>query len=62
MQYDFETLIDRRPAGAEKWNMMVRKKPEVRGDVVPLSVADMEFPIAPEIQEALVAYIQQQIP
>ena len=62
MRYDFETLIDRRPAGAEKWNMMVRKKPEVCGDVVPLSVADMEFSIAPEIQEALMAYIQQQIP
>ena len=25
MQYDFETVVDRREAGAEKWEMIRRK-------------------------------------
>ncbi len=60
--YDFDTLINRRGAGAAKWEMMYREKPEVDVGIVPLSVADMEFPAAPEIRMALKAYIDGQIP
>ena len=61
--YDFDTLIDRGSfGGAAKWNMMRKKKPEVGEDIVPLSVADMEFQIAPEIRTALKTYIDTQIP
>lgn len=60
--YDFDTLINRRGAGAVKWEMMYREKPEVDEGIVPLSVADMEFPAAPEIRAALKAYIDGQIP
>ncbi len=60
--YDFDTLINRRGAGAAKWEMMYREKPEVDAGIVPLSVADMEFPAAPEIRAALKAYIDGQIP
>ncbi len=62
MQYDFDTLTDRRSAGSEKWNMMYSAKPGVDSGVIPLSVADMEFPIAPEIRAALNDYITNQIP
>lgn len=62
MHYDFDTLIDRRSGGAAKWNMMYAKKPDVGEGIVPLSVADMEFPIAPEIRAALEQYIHTQIP
>ena len=62
MQYDFETLTDRRGAGAAKWDMMYAKKKNVGEGIVPLSVADMEFSIAPEIRAALAAYVQEQIP
>lgn len=62
MAYDFDTLISRKGTGAEKWNMMYAKKPAVGEEIVPLSVADMEFSIAPEIREALVEWAQTQIP
>ena len=52
MQYEFDVMTDRRGAGACKWEMMRRRK-AVGADIVPLSVADMEFPIAPEIRAAL---------
>ena len=62
MTYDFDTRADRRRAGSAKWDAMYRQKPEVGQDIVPLSVADMEFPIAPEIREALCDYVNTQIP
>ena len=62
MQYDFDTPVDRRGSGASKWEMMYGKKTKVETDVVPLSVADMEFMIAPEIREALHRYLDTYIP
>ena len=53
MKYDFETLVDRRRAGALKWDLMRQAQPNAPEDAVPLSVADMEFVIAPEIRAAL---------
>lgn len=61
MQYEFDVMTDRRGAGACKWEMMRRRK-AVGADIVPLSVADMEFPIAPEIRAALQTYLARQIP
>jgi len=53
MQYDFNTP---RTSGKEhlvKWRAMEQQKPNVGKNIVPLSVADMEFPIAPEIIDAI---------
>ena len=47
MAYDFETVIDRRHTHSMKWDV-----PE---GVLPMWVADMDFPVAPEIREALAA-------
>ncbi|MBO4819545.1 MAG: pyridoxal phosphate-dependent aminotransferase [Firmicutes bacterium] len=44
-KYDFETVTDRRPTYASKW--------DVADGELPLSLADMEFKAAPEIKEAL---------
>ena len=44
-QYDFETVTDRRPTYASKW--------DVKENELPLSMADMEFKAAPEIRRAL---------
>lgn len=52
--YDFTTVKNRRLNGASKWTGM--KKADgtpVREDIVPLSVADMEFVNAPEIVAAM---------
>lgn len=49
--YDFETLVDRRGTGASKWvNVKAEGEPE---DIVPLSVADMEFVAPPAVRRAL---------
>ena len=51
-KYDFETLIDRRGTGASKWV----HNPFTEGDledIVPLSVADMEFTAPPELRSCL---------
>lgn len=51
--YDFENYISRRGKGSMKWERMydiVRNLPE---DIIPLSVADMEFKCAPEIIEGI---------
>ena len=47
MAYDCETVIDRRHTHSMKWDV-----PE---GVLPMWVADMDFPVAPEIREALAA-------
>ncbi len=49
MKYDFTSIPDRRGYGSNKWNAMPNASP----DLVPLSVADMEFNTAPQIKEAL---------
>jgi len=46
MQYNFDTIIDRRSSNSIKWT----KFPE---DVLPLWVADMDFPAPPPVLEAL---------
>lgn len=61
MKYDFETLVRRDHAGSEKWEDMYRKNPNVGADVVPFSVADMEFMNAPEIIEGLKDYLDTHI-
>ena len=61
MSYNFVTAPDRRNTGASKWNDMMVKIPEVPDEVVPLSVADMEFKNPPEIIEGLKAYLDHTV-
>lgn len=49
MKYDFTSIPDRSNCGSSKWNAM----PGASTECVPMSTADMEFPTAPEIAEAL---------
>jgi cystathionine beta-lyase len=49
--YDFSTQQDRLAWSATKWE-------KYRGnDVIPLWIADMDFPVAPEIQQAVAAHV-----
>ena len=61
MKYDFTTLIVRSEHGSGKWNGMREKKPVLKYDPVPLSVADMEFKNPPEIAEGLKEYMDTHI-
>ena len=45
MKYDFETLIDRHGTNSLKWDLF--------DDDLPMWVADMDFRVAPKIQEAI---------
>jgi len=51
MKYDFGRVIDRRNTNSAKWDTVE----SVFGsrDVLPMSIADMDFPIAKPITEAL---------
>lgn len=53
MHYDFQTLPQRRDTGSAKWEQMYRDQPNLGPDIVPLSVADMEFENPPEVKQAL---------
>lgn len=61
MTYDFETRVDRKGTGAKKWDQMLEWNPNVSEDVIPLSVADMEFKNAPEIIEGLQEYLNDAV-
>ena len=53
MKYDFETVIKRYNTGSFKWDEMAGHGVNESQDIIPFSVADMEFLTAPEIVEAI---------
>lgn len=55
MKYDFETLIDRRNKGGAKWSGLDKNMPE---GSAPLSVADVDMKMCPEIQEGLIEFLK----
>ena len=55
MKYDFDTLISRNDTGSLKWDKYGDR------DVIPVWVADMDFPLAPEIQQALTDRLQHPV-
>ncbi|MCD7991369.1 MAG: aminotransferase class I/II-fold pyridoxal phosphate-dependent enzyme, partial [Clostridia bacterium] len=61
MKYDFETVRSRYNMGSGKWDQVAASGVAYGEDVVPFSVADMEFQTAPEIKEALKAFIDENV-
>ena len=59
--YDFESVLSRKNKGSVKWQQMYQWMPDVADDVVPLTVADMEFRTAPEITKGLQEYLEDNI-
>ncbi|MBQ7733575.1 MAG: aminotransferase class I/II-fold pyridoxal phosphate-dependent enzyme, partial [Synergistaceae bacterium] len=53
MQYDFVKVHKRYNTGSGKWDELARCGISESEDIIPFSVADMEFVTAPEIVEAL---------
>ena len=54
MGFDFSTVIDRRDSASAKWSRYA-------ADVLPMWVADMDFPVAPVILDALRARLDHPI-
>lgn len=61
MTYDFTTVTNRLLQGARKWIAMQELKADVTEDIIPLSVADMEFTPPAEIKEGLQDYLDNSI-
>ncbi len=61
MKYDFNSYLNRRETGSSKWKDMDDRNPNVNSDIIPMSVADMEFPLCMEIKESIIAYLNTQI-
>ncbi len=59
--HDFETIYNRSRNGSSKHVVMKREKPDVSEDIVPLSLADMEFHNADVIKERLCSYIEDNV-
>lgn len=57
MKYDFDRYIERRGTDCEKWDGL--KEEFGRGDLHAMWVADMDFPAAPEILEAIRAKLDE---
>mgnify|MGYP004571543009 FL=1 len=53
MTYDFTTLPDRWDTGAEKYELMKERCPDVPRGIVPFSVADMDLLPPPELAEGI---------
>lgn len=61
MKYDFESLVYRKDVGSSKWDLMKKMNPNVQDNIIPFSVADMEFKNPPQIAEGLKKYIDSSI-
>ena len=53
MKYDFETVHKRFNTGSGKWNELAKYGVKESDDIIPFSVADMEFVTPPEIVDAI---------
>ncbi len=61
MTYDFKTRISRKDKGSAKWEYMYQCCDKVEEDIVPLSVADMEFKTPPAIVEGLKDFLDNAV-
>ena len=61
MKYNFIDAPCRKEVGAFKWYGLLHHNPNASDDVIPYSVADMEFYNAPELCEGLSEYVKQPI-
>ena len=59
MKYDFTTQPDRTKEGSRKYMLMYKNNPHIGKDIIPLSMADMEFVTPPEIKEGLKKYLDK---
>lgn len=57
MKYDFKNYIDKSDIGSAKWSLMKIKNKNVEKGIIPFSVADMEFKVAPQIIKSLKKYL-----
>lgn len=57
----FDNYYDRSDDGASKWLIMRNKKSKIASGVIPMSIADMEFPLCKEIREEIIEYVSTKV-
>lgn len=55
MKFNFDEIVDRRGSGSYKWDS------STENDILPMWVADMDFKVAPPIEEALIKRVKEGI-
>lgn len=61
MKYDFVTVPDRFNTMAEKYVQMRKLLPGVKDNIVPFSVADMDFVLPSDLKQGMMSYIDDRI-
>ena len=61
MKYDFETVLKRYGMGSGKWDEVEAVNANMPDEVIPFSVADMEFVEAPEIVNGLKDFLDKSV-
>lgn len=62
MKYNFETIRPRHGINSGKWDEMKKYDPGIEEkDIIPFSIADMEFELAPPIAEGLKKYLDRYV-
>ena len=61
MVYDFTTAVNRSHTGSAKWQQMHDWNPSLNDDIYPLSVADADMKMAPEIIQGLQEFLNTAI-
>lgn len=58
---NFDTYHNREKEGSVKWFLMKEKKPTVGDDIIPMTVADMDFEMDPKLKDGLKKFIDEAI-
>lgn len=61
MDYDFTSISDRRGIGSRKWDIVPEEIDPLVDKFYPMTVADMDFALAPQIKTGLQNFIQQNV-
>lgn len=61
MDYDFTSISDRRKIGSRKWAIVPEEIDPLSDKLYPMTVADMDFDLAPEIRTALIDFVSHNV-
>src|SRR5699024_7092239 len=61
MIYDFTSYYDRRKNGSKKWLKMNKLNKNPKEGVIPMTMADMDFPTCPKIINAIKNYVSSEV-
>lgn len=59
--YDFKSTYNRLVEEASKYQCLKKSGLDVSSDIIPMTTADMDFPLAPEIKEAIKEYVSTHV-